>query len=155
MNKLHRLAIVGAKIIDGNGGAPLEDGVILIEGKRIVAVGNRDTAIPQQAERISAGGKYIIPGLMNANVHLLQDIRIESLAFYMGCYEELITEAAQVALANGLTTVFDTWGPRRFLMAVRDRIQAGETPGSRIFCAGNIVGFDGPFSDDFIPKASE
>jgi imidazolonepropionase-like amidohydrolase len=33
------LAIVGGTIIDGNGGPPVEDGVILIEGQRIIAVG--------------------------------------------------------------------------------------------------------------------
>lgn len=40
-------------------------------------------------------------------------------------------------------------------MAVRDRINAGDIPGSRIFCAGNIIGFDGPLSDDFFAKAAE
>lgn len=92
---------------------------------------------------------------MNANVHFLCDVRLENLARHMGHYEELIAESTQVALKNVLTTVFDTWGPRWFLMAVRDRISAGETPGSRIFCAGNIIGFDGPFSEDFYAKAPE
>jgi imidazolonepropionase-like amidohydrolase len=56
-------------------------------------------------------------------------------------------------LRAGLTTVFDTWGPRTALMRVRDEIASGEEIGSRIFCGGNIIGFDGPFSPDFIPKA--
>ncbi len=36
-------------------------------------------------------------------------------------------------------------------MSVRDQIAAGRIPGSRLFCAGNIIGFDGPFSMDFFP----
>jgi len=37
------IAIVGGTIIDGNGGEPINNGVIIVEGKRIVAVGNRAT----------------------------------------------------------------------------------------------------------------
>ncbi|WP_157994450.1 amidohydrolase family protein [Peristeroidobacter agariperforans] len=104
---------------------------------------------------IDARGKYVIPGLMNANVHLLCDVRLENLVRHMDRFEDLIIEAAQVALKNGLTTVFDTWGPRRALMNSRDAINAGQVPGSRIFCAGNIIGLDGPCSADFFPKAAE
>lgn len=148
--------ISGATIIDGVANTPIEGHSILIDAGRIKAIGKRDElGIPSGVEATDAHGKYVIPGLMNANVHLLGDIRLENLARHMGHYEELIAEAAQVALKSGLTTVFDSWGPRRFLMAVRDRINAGETPGSRIFCAGNIIGFEGPFSEDFSPKAPE
>ncbi len=38
-------------------------------------------------------------------------------------------------------------------MAVRDRINAGEVVGSRFFCAGAIIGLDGPFSQDFNSRA--
>lgn len=58
-------------------------------------------------------------------------------------------------MKSGLTTVFDTWGPRRHLMSVRDKIDAGEILRSRIFCAGNIVGLDGPYSSDFMVKVAE
>lgn len=150
------LVISGATIIDGVASHPIEGQSIWIEGRRIKAVGRRDEiGIPQGAEVIDARGQYVIPGLMDANVHLLCDVRLENLARHMDRYEDLIAEAAQVALKSGLTTVFDTWGPRRFLMAVRDRINAGKTAGSRFFCAGNIVGFDGPFSQDFKSKAPE
>lgn len=150
-----QLIISGATIIDGNGGAPLKDGTIAIDGGRIVAIG-RNVNIPAGgARRIDARGKFIIPGLMNANVHLFGAITLERLARHYDDFEGVIAEAAQVVLKNGLTTVFDTWGPRRPLMAVRDKINAGELPGSRFFCAGNIIGFDGLFSPDFFAKASE
>lgn len=153
-NRSGRRAITGATIIDGNGGAPIEGGVILIEGSRICAVGGRDLPVPPNAEAIDARGKFVIPGLMNANVHLFGALSLEALAGYWGQYEAIIEESAQIALKNGLTSVFDTWGPRRFLMNVRDRINAGEVQGSRIFCAGNIAGFEGPLSVDFDEKAA-
>ena len=150
------LLISDGTVIDGISSAPIEASSIWIEGKRIKAVGKRDALpLPPDIQVIDARGKFVIPGLMNANVHLLGDIRLENLARYSDRYEDLIIEAAQVALRNGLTTVFDTWGPRRFLMSARDRIGKGEVTGSRIFCAGNIIGFEGPLSEDFMAKAAE
>lgn len=144
------LFISGATLIDGVADKPLEGRNLWIEKGRIKAIGKlSDLEAPAGVQVIDAREKFVIPGLMNANVHLLMDIRLENLARYAGQYEDLIAEAAQIALKNGLTTVFDTYGPRRFLMAVRDRINAGEIPGSRFFCAGNIVGLDGPVSPDF------
>ncbi len=142
--------VSGATIIDGVSNRPIQGHALLIEGTRIKAIGRRDELSALAATRtIDVPGKYVIPGLMNANVHLYAAISAERLALHMNHYEDVITEAAQVALKSGLTTVFDTWGPRRPLMTVRDRINAGSTHGSRIFCAGNIVGFDGPVSPDF------
>ena len=45
--------------------------------------------------------------------------------------------------------MFDSWGPLQPLLNVRDRIKRGETVGSRMFVAGNIVGFSGPFGREF------
>ena len=150
------LVIAGATIIDAVSEAPLCGHSLWIEDGRIKALGKlAELRAPPDIDTIDATGRFVIPGLMNANVHLLWDTRIETLARYWGCYEALIIEAAQVALKSGLTTVFDTWGPRRHLMSVRDKIDAGEIVGSRIFCAGNIVGLDGPYSSDFNAKATE
>lgn len=150
------LLISGATIIDGVAESPIEGRSIWIDGGRIKAIGTRDELKAASAVKvIDARGKYVIPGLMNANVHLLIDRRLENLVRYMGRYEELIAEAAQLALKNGLTTVFDTNGMRKPLVAARDRIAAGEIPGSRIFCSGWIVGMDGPFSRDYNQKAAE
>ena len=66
----------------------------------------------------------------------------------------LIEEAAQVSLANGVTTVFDSWGPLQPLLNVRDRIRRGEVVGTRVFVAGNIVGLSGPLGPDFNPLAA-
>ena len=144
------VAVVGATIIDGTGSPPIRDGVIVVQGDRIAAVGPRSSVrVPAGARVIDAAGKHVIPGLMDANVHLILGSSIEFIVRYENRYEDLIEEAAQVALKNGLTTVFDSWGPLQPLLNVRDRINRGETIGSRMFVAGNIVGFTGPFGHDF------
>jgi len=143
-------AIVGATLIDGTGAAPVRDAVVVVDGRKIVAAGPRGrVAIPAGARELNVAGKYLIPGLMDANVHLVLGSSIEFIVRYEGRYEDLIEEAAQVSLKNGLTTVFDSWGPLQPLINVRDRINRGEIAGSRTFIAGNIVGFSGPFGRDF------
>ncbi len=105
--------------------------------------------VPAGAKEIKAAGKYVIPGLMDANVHLVLGSSIEFIVRYEDHYEDLIEEAAQVTLKNGVTTVFDSWGPLQPLLNVRDRINRGETIGSRTYVASNIVGLSGPFGRDF------
>jgi len=145
------LIISNATILDGRGGAPLEGYSLWAEAGRIKSIGkSHELRAPSSTEVLDATGKFVIPGLMDANVHLLLDIRMENLVRHEERLEDLIAEAAQVALKNGLTTVFDTWGPRRPLKEVRDKINAGALSGSRMFCAGNIIGLDGPFSQDFL-----
>jgi imidazolonepropionase-like amidohydrolase len=149
------MIIAGATIIDAVSDTPIEGRSIVIENGRISRIVPDQEVIALPADECVDGrGKFAIPGLMDANVHLMGDMRPENLLRHDGKYEDLIVEAAQVALKGGLTTVFDTWGPRRSLMAVRDRIEAGDLIGSRIFCAGNIVGLDGPFSADFYASAN-
>ena len=149
------LAITGATIIDGTGRAPLRDGVVVVTDGRIAAVGTaRDVRVPAGANTLDGRGKYVIPGLMDANVHLVLNIDLETLVKHEGRYDEIALEGAQIALRNGLTTVFDTWGPRDALIKARDAIEAGRAPGSRLYLAGNIIGFDGPLGADFRATAA-
>ncbi len=152
------LALTGGTIIDGNGGAPIHDGVIVVKDKRIVAVGPRSSvAVPAGAREVKVAGKYIIPGMMDANVHFVSWPgweHIEFLARYENNFDGLVEEAAQVALKYGFTTVFDSMGPMDPLMRVRDRINKGEIPGSRMFIAGDIVGFRAVFTTDASMKAA-
>src|SRR5688572_18630531 len=65
-------ALVGGRLIDGYGGAPLDDSVVLIEGDRIKAVGRvGEVAVPADAEVISTEGMSVLPGLWDMHVHLM------------------------------------------------------------------------------------
>ncbi len=144
------LAVTGATVIDPLADAPLGNGVVVMVDGRIAAVGPAGAVdVPAGMPVIDAGGKYVIPGLMDANLHLYLNLDLETLIKYEGRYHEIVLEAAQLTLKTGQTTVFDTWGPLASLTKARDMISAGEAPGSRIYFAGNIIGFDGPLSRDF------
>src|SRR5258706_16012522 len=61
------LVIQGATLIDGNGGAPVANSVIVIQGNRITAVGRAgQVQVPAAASVINANGKFITPGLIDA-----------------------------------------------------------------------------------------
>jgi cytosine/adenosine deaminase-related metal-dependent hydrolase len=150
-------AVTGVTLIDGLGGRPLSPATVVISDGRFAAVGlDGGVEVPDGATVVDGSGRWAMPGILNGNVHLLDAWTfmmgpgsIEYLARHEGRFVEVIEEAAQIALRNGVTTVFDTYNALEPVMGARGRIAAGAAPGARIFCAGNIVGLGGPFSADF------
>ena len=66
------LALMGGRIIDGYEGTPIEDGVVLIAGERIVAVGPRSrVVVPDGTPTIDTRGMSVLPGLADMHVHLM------------------------------------------------------------------------------------
>jgi len=116
--------IDGATLIDGNGGAPVQNAVVVIEGSRIRAVGTRGTVTyPPQARVIKADGMTVLPGLIDAHIH--------SLDFF-----------PQLFLHFGVTTVYDLSNPTDWILAQRDALRKGKIKGPRMFVTGEII--DGP-----------
>jgi imidazolonepropionase-like amidohydrolase len=143
-------AIVGGTIIDGNGGTPLQNGTILIRGKRIVEVGPSDKVkVPTGAKVIDAAGKFITPGFIDTNVHISMYNGGETMVRYEGRFDEIVEQTAQLELKHGITTVRDSYGMLGPLIKVRDKIARGELVGPRMLVAGNIVGWGGPWSATF------
>jgi imidazolonepropionase-like amidohydrolase len=148
------LAIVGATLIDGNGGAPVHDGVLVVTGTRLSAIGPRgSTTVPAGARIIDGAGKFVVPGFTDTNVHLSlyggMNDRYETLVRYWDRQPDIVLEAAQIQLRYGVMTVRDSYGMLRPLTAVRDRIASGGALGARILAAGNILGWSGPYSVSF------
>ncbi len=146
------LVIRNATIIDATGADPQPGATIVVGADgAITAVGpDASVEIPQGVEVVDGTGKYVIPGLMDANVHLVAARTPDTLLDFEETYHELALEAAELSLKYGTTTVFDTWGPAGPLVQARDAINAGTAKGSRIYCAGNIIGLGGPLSPDFL-----
>jgi len=148
------VAITGATLIDGRGGPPVQDAVVVVSNGRIAAVGPRaSVTIPADATTIDGKGKFVTPGLIDTNVHLSlyggMGDRYETLAKYHPRQREIVLEAAQIDLKNGITTVRDSYGVLAPLVAVREDIAAGRSTGARILAAGNIIGWGGPYSITF------
>lgn len=148
------IVVSGGTVIDGNGGAPIPDAALVIQNGRIASVGPRGSVqVPAGARVIDATGKFILPGLIDTNVHLSLyggvNERYETLAKYHPRQQEIVLEATQIDLRHGVTTVRDSYGLLAPLTAVRDRIAAGQATGSRILAAGNIIGWGGPYSVSF------
>src|SRR5213592_840228 len=73
------IAIVGATLIDGNGGPPLADATVLIRAKKIEAVGPRSAVqVPRCARVIDGTGKFLTPGFVDTNVHISLGGSLES-----------------------------------------------------------------------------
>jgi imidazolonepropionase-like amidohydrolase len=151
-------AIVGATVIDGNGGAPLQDATVVVTGSRITAVGPKASiAVPPGAKVIDGAGKFVTPGFVDTNVHLSlygggnggANDRYETAVKYWDRNADLALESAQMHLKHGVTTVRDSYGALVPLIDTRERIKRGEAAGPRVLVAGNIVGWGGPFSVSF------
>src|SRR5262249_45461237 len=64
-------ALRGARVIDGSGGAPIDNATIVIRDGRIVAIGpSADTPVPSGAQVVDYTGKTIIPGLISGHSHV-------------------------------------------------------------------------------------
>ena len=144
------IAIVGATIIDGNGGPPLANGTIVLTGNRISAVGPSGSIdVPNGAQVIDGTGKFVTPGFIDSNVHLSLYGAGETIVRYESRNADLVLESAQLELKHGFTTVRDSYGSLLPLIEVRDAIAQGEVVGPRMLVAGNIVGWGGPYSITF------
>ena len=134
------IALVGATVVTATGEAPTSDSVILISEGRIQQIGTRrGVRIPGAYETVDLEGKWITPGLIDSNVHLILMTVPEFYVKYEDRLTDIAIQSAQVGLKYGLTTMPDTWGPLMPLLEARDRINRGEFVGSRVLVAGNIV----------------
>ncbi|MEL7162025.1 MAG: amidohydrolase family protein, partial [Bacteroidota bacterium] len=137
-------ALVGGTLIDGYGGEPIRNSVVLIEGERIKAVGTRaEVSIPDGAEIISTEGMSVLPGLWDMHVHLMINGHSDY-AYWdtvMPPYlEEIIMPAsAKQLLLAGVTSARDLGGPLKESLSVRDRINAGELMGPTMYMSGPFL----------------
>ena len=137
-------ALVGGTLIDGFGGPPVRNSVILIEGERIAAVGRVDTLpVPEGAEVISTEGMSVIPGLWDMHVHLMINGHTDYEHWdktYPDQFETVIMPAsARQLLMAGVTSARDLGAPLEASIAVRDAINRGEIPGPTLYVSGPFV----------------
>ena len=110
------IAIVGATLIDGRGGPPVSDAVVIVKGERIEAVGNRASVkIPPGAEIVDAKGLTLLPGLIDSHFHIDGDDPLPALY-----------------LSHGVTSIRD---PGQWIEAY-DKARKASAPIPRLFLCG-------------------
>jgi imidazolonepropionase-like amidohydrolase len=137
-------ALVGGTLIDGFGGKPLQNSVIIIEGERIKAVGQiGQLEIPKGAEIISTEGMSVLPGLWDMHVHLYLTGHSDYPHWdkkYPKVEKDVIMPASAHQLLNaGITSARDLGGPLEASISVRDRINKGEIPGPTMYMSGPFI----------------
>ncbi len=137
-------ALVGGTLIDGYGGVPIRNSVILIEGERITRVGTVGSLpIPAGAEVISTEGMSVLPGLWDMHVHLMINGHSDYEHWdrtYLPLLERVIMPAsARQLLLAGVTSARDLGAPLAPSIAVRDAINAGRIPGPTMYMSGPFL----------------
>jgi imidazolonepropionase-like amidohydrolase len=122
----------------------MRDAVVVIDDGRIAAVGPAaQVPLPTGSQVVDVGDRTIMPGLIDAHVHILSTGSAVSgqASRTMTDHQVLLVGArnAQLALQSGLTTVRDC-GDRRYLsLALRDFINSGGMAGPRLVCSGPVL----------------
>ncbi len=132
----------GGTLIDGNGNL-IKDSVIIFQDEYIYEIGTiHETTIPNEAKHFDIKGKYVLPGLIDAHVHLdlhgMGDTYHESLV-----EDKLRTIRASIEMRNtiraGVTTVRNAGSANYIDIAVKKAVEEGLITGPRILTSGKII----------------
>ena len=132
-----KIAFTGARIITMDGDKVVENGTIVVDQNRIVALGGSDVEIPEDAKVVDAAGKTIMPGIIDVHAHL-------------GAFRDGISPKKHwqyyANLAYGVTTTHDPSVNTEITFAQSEMVKAGIMVGPRIYSTGTILyGADGDF----------
>jgi len=148
-------AIKAARLIDGAGGAVVRNGVVVVTGDRIIAVGtSAEVTIPANARIIDLGDATLLPGFVDAHVHMtgrpLADPKADdAIVRDLPGYEAILGVAnAQKTLMAGFTTVRVIGSHHFDDIALRHAINDGAVIGPRMQNAGYAIGITGGHCDE-------
>jgi imidazolonepropionase-like amidohydrolase len=145
--------IYNGALIDGNGGAPIKEGAVLVQDNRIRAVGRRaDISLPAEpVAMLDAGGGWILPGLIDTHVHLMMegiDIpRLMTTPFSLRFYQAL--DHMRRTLDAGITTVRDAGGAD---LGLKQAQASGLVTGPRMQISITALSTTGGHGDSWMPS---
>ena len=131
----------GGTVIDGYGNAPIPDGIVVIEGDRILAVGGAgQVAIPEGAEIVSTEGMTVLPGLWDMQVDLMRlghgDARRWNETYGPLAERVVMPIAARQLLQAGVTSARDVAAPLEAATRVRGRVREKIIDGPSLYVSG-------------------
>jgi len=143
-----RIALVGGTLIDGNGGRPIRNSVILVDGERITSVGTIETTpVPAGYQLISTEGMSVLPGLWDMHVHTMIDghgdyghwdsTYTNSKSGVLGTV--IMPASAKQLLMAGITSARDLGAPLEESIALRNAINSGRIPGPTLYVSGPFI----------------
>jgi imidazolonepropionase-like amidohydrolase len=135
------LVLSGGTVIDGYGNAPIPDGIVVIEGDRILAVGGPgQVAIPEGAEIVSTEGMTVLPGLWDMQVSLMRlghgDARRWNSTYGPLAERVVMPIAARQLLDAGVTSARDVAAPLDAAIRVRGRVRERIIDGPTLYVSG-------------------
>jgi imidazolonepropionase-like amidohydrolase len=137
----HTMALRPHAIFDAATGRRLEGKVVLVRGERIEAILQASAPLPESAEVIDLPRTTLLPGLIDAHVHLAWAAGAGSPGSLAG------KDEAKATLDAGFTTVRNLGSTGWADLALRDAIDRGEVPGPRMLIAGPALGLKGGVCD--------
>src|SRR5438132_12029477 len=128
--------LAGGRLIDGFGGPPIENAVIVIDGNTIRTVGTQSTVhVPEGATVIDTNGYTMMPGLMDMHVHLMLlghgDYDHWFKTYASQWHDVVMPISAKELLFAGVTTARDPGAPLDDIIAVTKKIEEGHVPSPR------------------------
>ncbi len=141
------LALLNARLLDGTGGSPRDGVTLLVDGGRIVGLGQGEA--PPGAEVVDVAGATVMPGLIDVHVHISPPSPVteaERLA---------LVEVASTFLARGFTTVRDLGSYGSTLFDLRSAIARGELAGPRLVLSGQVISAVCPGAESFAGMSRE
>jgi len=147
------IVLKAAHLFDSVSGKLSEHGVVVVSGTKIQAVGT-NVNIPDNAQVIDLGDATLMPGFIDAHVHLSQE---STRQWYHDWFNSLMRFPAEQAmygahyakatLEAGVTTVRDVGSTDYIALGLRNAIDAGVIPGPRMLVANYAIGSTGGHAD--------
>jgi imidazolonepropionase-like amidohydrolase len=147
------IALKAAHLFDSISGNLIDHGVVVISGNKIQSVG-ADLKIPADAKVIDLGDATLLPGFIDAHVHLDSEMTSN---YYLDAYEGIMrfpaeqalhgARNAKVTLEAGVTTVRDLGSTDYISLGLRNAIRDGLIPGPRMLIANYAIGSTGGHAD--------
>ena len=142
------IAIKAGRLIDGRGGAPVPNAVILVRGERIQAIG-ANLAVPAGARVIDLSSATVLPGLIDCHTHITGAPGESGDQFRRSFVDAAIMAPtyAKATLDAGFTTIRDLGASGFVDVALRNAINRGDIPGPRIQAATMPISATGGHGD--------
>ena len=147
------IVLKAAHLFDAISGNLVDHGVVVVSGNKIQAVGS-DVRIPPDAKVIDLGDATLLPGFIDAHVHLGSE---SSSNYYLDFYQGIMrfpaeqalhgARNARVTLEAGITTVRDLGSSDYVSLGLRNAIREGLIPGPRMLVANYAIGSTGGHAD--------